>query len=147
VRENFTQLVTTGPKQGSKMNHISVDVVHNARRESLPVTDQAVYDDILGALAAMGTTNCSEALVRRVCEDHGILIVGEVVVAHARSLACPSRCLRRTILRSPTRSGRSEAQAYPGRRCSAGATRQGRKNDRRSRRSNRMAASVNSCAE
>jgi hypothetical protein len=73
VRENFTLLVTTGPKQGSKMNHISVDVVHNARRESLPVTEQAVYDDILGALAAMGTTNCSEALLHRVCEDHGTL--------------------------------------------------------------------------
>jgi hypothetical protein len=37
VRENFTLLVTTGPEQGSNMN-VSVDVVHNARRESLPVT-------------------------------------------------------------------------------------------------------------
>jgi hypothetical protein len=83
VRENFTQLVTTGPKRGSKMNHISVDVVHNARRESLSVAEQAVYDDILGSLAAMGTTNCSDVLLRRVCEDHGLLIVGDVL-AHRR---------------------------------------------------------------
>jgi hypothetical protein len=38
-----------------------------------------VYDDILGALAAMGTTNCSDALLNRVCEDHGTLLAGEVV--------------------------------------------------------------------
>jgi hypothetical protein len=83
VRENFTLLVTTGPKRGSKMNHISVDVVHNARRESLPVTEQAVYDDILGALAAMGTTNCAEALLHRLYEDHGLLVVGDVL-SHMR---------------------------------------------------------------
>jgi hypothetical protein len=78
VRENFTLLVTTGPEQGSNMN-VSIDVVHNARRESWPVTAQTVYDDILGALAAMGTTNCSDALLHRVCEDHGTLLAGQVV--------------------------------------------------------------------
>jgi hypothetical protein len=80
VRDHFTSLVTDDAKRLNINNkdHISINEVHKARRETLPVSHQAVYDGILGAIAALGTRVCPEELLQCMRDDYGDLVVGLV---------------------------------------------------------------------
>jgi hypothetical protein len=78
VRDHFASLVTDDAKRFNK-DHVSINDLHRTRRSSFTAAQQAVYDDVLGAIAAMNTSVCREALLRCVCDDHGDLLAGFVI--------------------------------------------------------------------
>jgi hypothetical protein len=78
VHDHFASLVTDDAKRFNK-DHVSINDLHRTRRSSLTAAEQAVYDDVLGAIAAMNTSVSREALLRCVYDDHGDLLAGKVI--------------------------------------------------------------------
>jgi hypothetical protein len=73
IEDKITSIVAgSGPlrEDFNQAGYVAMEDVHEARRKLLPAAQQAAYDDILGAMAAMGTTECPEEVLQCIREDH-----------------------------------------------------------------------------